>query len=182
MKGIARIRIRSCIKWCVCCLCLLFAFQFPSRSIFVLFLRCQSPRSASPFLSCNGFSRSSFQGNSLWINQICTRHLLWVQFQLGSVKGWREGNWAVRPKVYLSSTIPSLDRFLVLLAWIKIKKIHTHTHNDTNNNNKKTETIGKKWKRVKQCLYHQSHPQLGVVFTLAPSLHSFWSYFSTDLQ
>ena len=26
------------------------------------------------------------------------------------------------------------------------------------------------------------HPQLGIVFALAPSLHSFWSYFSTDLQ
>ena len=24
--------------------------------------------------------------------------------------------------------------------------------------------------------------KLGVVFALAPSLHSFWSYFSTDLQ
>ena len=32
------------------------------------------------------------------------------------------------------------------------------------------------------CFYHQSHPQLGVIFALAPSLHSFWSYFSTDLQ
>ena len=32
------------------------------------------------------------------------------------------------------------------------------------------------------CFYHQSHPQQGVVFALAPSLHSFWSYFSTDLQ
>ena len=29
--------------------------------------------------------------------------------------------------------------------------------------------------------YHQSHPQLGIVFALAPS-HCFWSYFSTDLQ
>ena len=28
------------------------------------------------------------------------------------------------------------------------------------------------------CFYHQSHPQLGIVFALAPSLHSFWSYFS----
>ena len=32
------------------------------------------------------------------------------------------------------------------------------------------------------CFYHQSQPQLGIVFALAPSLHSFWSYFSTDLQ
>ena len=32
------------------------------------------------------------------------------------------------------------------------------------------------------CFYHQSHPQLGIVFALAPSLHSFWSCFSTDLQ
>ena len=32
------------------------------------------------------------------------------------------------------------------------------------------------------CFYHQSHPQLGIVFALAPSLHSFWSYFSTHLQ
>ena len=32
------------------------------------------------------------------------------------------------------------------------------------------------------CFYHQSHPQLGIVFALAPSLHSSWSYFSTDLQ
>ena len=30
--------------------------------------------------------------------------------------------------------------------------------------------------------HHQSHPQLGVVFALALSLHSFWSSFSTDLQ
>ena len=35
---------------------------------------------------------------------------------------------------------------------------------------------------IRLCFYHQSHPQLGIVFTLAPSLHSFWSYFSTDLQ
>ena len=26
------------------------------------------------------------------------------------------------------------------------------------------------------------HPQLGAVFALALSFHSFWSYFSTDLQ
>ena len=26
----------------------------------------------------------------------------------------------------------------------------------------------------------RSHPQLSVVFALAPSLHSFWSYYSTD--
>ena len=32
------------------------------------------------------------------------------------------------------------------------------------------------------CFYHQSHPQLGVVFALPLFLHSFWSYFSTDLQ
>ena len=32
------------------------------------------------------------------------------------------------------------------------------------------------------CFYHQSHPQLGIIFALAPSLHSFWSYFSTELQ
>ena len=32
------------------------------------------------------------------------------------------------------------------------------------------------------CFYHQSHPQMGIVFVLAPSLHSFWSYFSIDLQ
>ena len=32
------------------------------------------------------------------------------------------------------------------------------------------------------CFYHQSHPHLGVVFAFFPSLHSFWSCFSTDLQ
>ena len=32
------------------------------------------------------------------------------------------------------------------------------------------------------CFYYQSHPQLGVVFMLAPSFLSFWSYFSTLLQ
>jgi len=32
------------------------------------------------------------------------------------------------------------------------------------------------------CFYHQSHPQLGIVFALPSSLHSFLSYFSTDLQ
>ena len=32
------------------------------------------------------------------------------------------------------------------------------------------------------CFYHQSYPQLGIFSALAPSLHSFWSYFSTDLQ
>ena len=35
---------------------------------------------------------------------------------------------------------------------------------------------------IRSCFYHQSHPQLSIVFALAPSLHSFWSYFSTDLQ
>ena len=30
--------------------------------------------------------------------------------------------------------------------------------------------------------HHQSHPQLGIVFASAPSLHSFWSYFSTLLH
>ena len=35
---------------------------------------------------------------------------------------------------------------------------------------------------IRPCFHHQSHPQLGVVFALAPTLHSFWSYFSTDLQ
>ena len=30
--------------------------------------------------------------------------------------------------------------------------------------------------------HHQSYPQLGVVFALAPSLLCFWSYFSIDLQ
>ena len=30
--------------------------------------------------------------------------------------------------------------------------------------------------------YHQSHPQQDIVFALAPSLHSFCSYFSTDFQ
>ena len=29
---------------------------------------------------------------------------------------------------------------------------------------------------------HYSYPQLSVVFALAPSLHSFWGYFSTLLQ
>ena len=33
---------------------------------------------------------------------------------------------------------------------------------------------------IRPCFYHQSHLQLGVVFALALSLHSFWSYFSTD--
>ena len=144
--GIARIWTRSCKKWCVCCLCLLFAFQFPSRSIFVLFLRCQSPRSDSPFLSCNGFARSSFQGNSLWINQICTRHLLWVQFQAEEC----EGIWGVRPKVYLSSTIPSLDRFLVLLDWVKIKKIHTHTHTHTHKWHTQTKKPRNHWEEMKE--------------------------------
>ena len=35
---------------------------------------------------------------------------------------------------------------------------------------------------IGSCFYHQSHPQLDIVFDLAPSLHSFWSYFSTHLQ
>ena len=35
---------------------------------------------------------------------------------------------------------------------------------------------------IRLYFHHQSHPQLGIVFTLAPSLHSFWSYFSTLLQ
>ena len=30
---------------------------------------------------------------------------------------------------------------------------------------------------IEPCFYHQSYPQLGVVFALAPSLHSFWSFF-----
>ena len=35
---------------------------------------------------------------------------------------------------------------------------------------------------IRSCFYYQSHPQLGIVFALAASLHSFWSYFSTDLS
>ena len=35
---------------------------------------------------------------------------------------------------------------------------------------------------IRPCFYHWSHPQLGIVFALASSLHSLWSYFSTDLQ
>ena len=35
---------------------------------------------------------------------------------------------------------------------------------------------------IEPCFYRQSHPQLSVVFALAPSLHSFWSYRPTDLQ
>ena len=35
---------------------------------------------------------------------------------------------------------------------------------------------------IRPCFYHQSHPQLGIVFALSPFLNSFWSYFSTDLQ
>ena len=30
--------------------------------------------------------------------------------------------------------------------------------------------------------HHHSHPQLSTVFVLAPSLHSFWSYFSALFQ
>ena len=37
-------------------------------------------------------------------------------------------------------------------------------------------------KDIGPCFHHQSHPQLGHVFALSPSVHSFWSYFSTDLQ
>ena len=35
---------------------------------------------------------------------------------------------------------------------------------------------------IEPCFHHRSHSQLGVVFALAPSLHSFWSHFSTHLQ
>ena len=35
---------------------------------------------------------------------------------------------------------------------------------------------------IRLYFHHQSHPQLGTVFALARSLHSFWSYFSTLLQ
>ena len=30
--------------------------------------------------------------------------------------------------------------------------------------------------------HHQSHPQMGIVFVMAPSPYSFWSYFSALLQ
>ena len=36
--------------------------------------------------------------------------------------------------------------------------------------------------RIGPCFYHQSHAQLGIVFALAPSLHSVWNYFSTELH
>ena len=35
---------------------------------------------------------------------------------------------------------------------------------------------------IRPCFYQKSHPQLGIGFALAASLHSFWSYFSTHLQ
>jgi len=37
-------------------------------------------------------------------------------------------------------------------------------------------------KSIRVYFHHQSHPELGVVFALAPLLHSFWSYLSIDLQ
>lgn len=89
-RGLLESVLEAAEKWCVSCVFLLFAFQFPSRNIFVLLLRWQSPRSDSPFFSCNGFSRSSFQVNSLWINQGYIRHLLWVQLWAGECEGERE--------------------------------------------------------------------------------------------
>ena len=35
---------------------------------------------------------------------------------------------------------------------------------------------------IRLYFHPQSHPQLGIVLALAPSLHSFWSYFSTHPQ
>ena len=35
---------------------------------------------------------------------------------------------------------------------------------------------------IRLYFHHQSHPQLGVAFALAPSLHSFFSYLSTVIQ
>ena len=35
---------------------------------------------------------------------------------------------------------------------------------------------------IRLYFHYQSQPPLDVVVALAPSLHSFWSYFSTDLQ
>ena len=35
---------------------------------------------------------------------------------------------------------------------------------------------------IRLYFHHQSHPQLGIVFSLALSLHSLWSYFPTLLQ
>ena len=35
---------------------------------------------------------------------------------------------------------------------------------------------------IRVCFHPQSHPQLGIVFALAPSLHSFWRSFSTFFQ
>ena len=140
MMGIARIWTRSCKKWCVCFL----YFSFPAGAFLSCFLDASPQGVILLFLSCNGFARSSFQGNSLWINQICTRHLLWVQFQAEEC----EGIWGVRPKVYLSSTIPSLDRFLVLLDWVKIKKIHTHTH--THKWHTQTKKPRNHWEEMKE--------------------------------
>ena len=36
-------------------------------------------------------------------------------------------------------------------------------------------------KDIGPCFHHQSHPQLGHVFALSPSVHSFWSYFSSSI-
>ena len=39
-----------------------------------------------------------------------------------------------------------------------------------------------RWTLLPVTLLHQSHPQLGIFFTLAQPLHSFWNYFSILLQ
>ena len=54
--------------------------------------------------------------------------------------------------------------------------LHSHASNIKNKTH--THSSRKHW----TLLPSQSYPQLGVVFSLAPFLHSFWSYFSSNLQ
>ena len=84
--------------------------------------------------------------------------------------------WSYLIPVHFSSLIPRMSTFTLAISCLTLPIcLDSWIWQSTFLCNIALYSIG-------PCFYHQSHPQLGILFALAPSLHSFWSYFSTDLQ
>ena len=121
---------------------------------------------ASPFFGI-GIKTDLFQSCSHWWVFQITWHIECSTLTASSFRIWNS-----------SAGIPSppLALFVVMLP-----KAHLTLH---------SRMSGSRWvimpswllRSLRPFFNHQSHPQLDVVFAFAPSLHSFWSYFSTDLQ
>ena len=76
--------------------------------------------------------------------------------------------------VHFSSLIPKMSMFTLAISYLTTSNLPWFMD--------LTFQVPMQYYSIGLYFHCQSHPQLGVVFALAPSLHSFWGYFSTLLQ